>query len=367
MKQLFIIMLMVGMSALLQAQQLTRVVIGNVGTTSQTTTSKSVSWTIGEMAVLSLRNQNHRLTQGFQQGERNRPDNCPEATTTFAERVTCDFTQVGIDTITYVNTIGCDSVVIETKTFGFPFRPLLNVTEDVTLCGGDSLLLSTASYTSGLQWTRNGAELVGATDTDFYVTESGIYGLTYTNEDGCSIVSDMIEVDVIELSISVFVNQDNLLHLVSMEGLETATFQWYFNEELIENATESMYCADRSGSYTLEARVGECIQTYSLGVEIDETIENCTVNSSNGFPSSSMSIYPNPTDDNIWLQLTTETSASVHIEITNLNGQVLKEWTQQLSSSTMNHQLTLDDFASGTYYVRIIQDNSSHSLKVVKL
>ncbi|WP_020599590.1 CARDB domain-containing protein [Spirosoma panaciterrae] len=63
------------------------------------------------------------------------------------------------------------------------------------LCQNNSLLLTASLYMGYLQWKRNGVAIPGATSTQFYATQSGIY--TVVNQNGsCTAESDPVEVKI---------------------------------------------------------------------------------------------------------------------------------------------------------------------------
>jgi gliding motility-associated-like protein len=132
-----VLFLIIGLLAFhsLAAQTLHRHVIGSAGRTN-TVNGRTVHWTIGETAVLSLAQGNTRLTQGFQQGN-----------------------------------IGCD----------------VYLGNDTLLCS-PSLILN-AGMAETYLWST------GATSPTIDVTQNGGYSVTITTAQGCS-ASDTINVDL---------------------------------------------------------------------------------------------------------------------------------------------------------------------------
>lgn len=74
-------------------------------------------------------------------------------------------------------------------------KPRITSPANRQLCTNNSLLLTANFYGGQLQWKRNGLAIAGATNYQFYATQSGIY--TVVNQDGsCSAESDPVEVKI---------------------------------------------------------------------------------------------------------------------------------------------------------------------------
>ncbi|MEM6698969.1 MAG: hypothetical protein AAF599_11265, partial [Bacteroidota bacterium] len=144
-----------------------------------------------------------------------------ENDTTFLRVATCDFNSVGIDTIFLSNESACDSIVITDRFFDFPAPPVIEVAGELMACQGDTLLISTNSYETGLQWIKNGEEIEGANSAQLLITESGIYGLSYTNEEGCVVLGSTVTFTFLEApEVPIFANENNLLTLNNLEAFD---------------------------------------------------------------------------------------------------------------------------------------------------
>lgn len=194
------------------AQEINSSVIGNTGQNSAVD-GYTLSWTIGEMIVASTKEDSIFLTQGFHQGDPKAVASCPNVAISYQQALTCDFNNLGLDTLTFKDDKGCDSLVIVERFFGFPQPPLLSISEDVALCTGDSIHLISSTYTTGLQWVKGDEEIAGATDTILQVTESGTYSLTYTDEEGCTVASDVINISFADENCLVNTTNLNLAHI----------------------------------------------------------------------------------------------------------------------------------------------------------
>lgn len=85
------------------------------------------------------------------------------------------------------NLFGSPQILVVNPT---PVQPVITVTGPTTFCAGDSTFL-TSSYQSGNLWSPG-----GATTQSIFVSTSGSYTVTQTNEFGCSSTSDAVVIQV---------------------------------------------------------------------------------------------------------------------------------------------------------------------------
>ncbi|WP_281238407.1 Ig-like domain-containing protein [Flavobacterium praedii] len=104
----------------------------------------------------------------------------------------------GTVTITYseANSSGCVTSVSKTITVtAQPIQPTISASGATSFCAPDSVVL-TSSSTTGNQWFKDGAAIVGATAKVFTATDSGSYMVQVT-QNGCgSLESDAVGVKV---------------------------------------------------------------------------------------------------------------------------------------------------------------------------
>ncbi len=290
--------------------------------------------------------------------------------TTRLERITCDALQVGLDTMIFQNTTGCDSVVITNSTFDFPDAPRVNISSNAPICEGDTVRLNVINYVEGLQWLRNGEVVEGSTAAAFNATEDGIYAVTYTNSDGCSVVSISFEVQVIPAPTEPFFsNVDNLLSLEKPEAFEGLSIQWYLDGAAIENATEPTYCAKASGTYLLEVTdlVTGCSTTHTMEVVYDASIENCNLVSTQTIIfDKAPSIYPNPLSDALFLDIELTDARVLTVQVINLLGKNQITQTFKTTNGKINERLSMSHLPNGIYWLRLEADAKVWLTKLIK-
>ncbi len=286
------------------------------------------------------------------------------------ERITCDFDQVGERTFVFQNAVGCDSVVIVNTIFDFPVAPRVNISSRAPICEGDEVTLSVLNYTEGLQWLRNGNIISGANEVQFKATENGTYAVTYTNSDGCSVVSISFEVSVIPAPFEPFFsNVNNLLTLQKPQGFSGLTLQWFLDGIAIEGANDITYCAQVSGTYTLTVTdpTTGCSATHVMEVIHNPAIENCNlVNTHQIIFETTPKVYPNPTSDLIFLDFELTEPSEVSIQMIDLLGRVQQTTHYGSLQGKVNTTLSVPALADGIYYLRLEANHKVWLTKVIK-
>jgi hypothetical protein len=73
-------------------------------------------------------------------------------------------------------------------------------------------------------------------------------------------------------------------------------------------------------------------------------------------------VYPNPASSNIWVNVNKVSSTGVSVEISTMDGKLLYK-SDRLENGKTN--IELSNFASGMYFLKVINGNQSHVSKLV--
>ncbi|MFN5910941.1 MAG: T9SS type A sorting domain-containing protein, partial [Bacteroidota bacterium] len=223
-------------------------------------------------------------------------------------------------TFTLTNAAGCDSLV----TLNLTINNSTTSTTTVAECG---------SYT----WTD------GVT-----YTTSGIYTQLLTNAAGCDSTA------VLELTINPFpvaTATDNGDGTITASS--GASYQWIncATGQPLNNETAQTFVPSVNGSYQVVvtnasgcADTSDCVVIDYIG--LDEIVK------------TDISVYPNPTRDNVYVSMTAETAV---FEVIDGQGKVL-----QTSVISNNGQIDLSSYTPGVYVIRINTGNESSIHRVVK-
>jgi len=288
---------------------------------------------------------------------------------TFFRKMTCDFGRLGLDTTHYQNQHGCYSIVIIERYFGFPPPPQLNITRDQRICRGDTIFLTSDSYDYNLQWLKDTEEIDNATDNSLYITESGGYAISYFNDEGCVVISDVVEIMVIDTPAEpIFSNTNNLLQLAIEADSQMVSYQWYLNDEPIEGAITDVHCAKTSGVYTLIATndATGCSSSFTMDIIHDPDVEACLVSIEEIFERIDFKVYPNPHVEQFRIEYYLDHASTVEIKIFDVVGKVHYRQREKVAATKFSHSIATKYWTEGIYLLQINVDGVNYIRKVVK-
>ena len=273
------------------------------------------------------------------------------------------YTSSGVYVNTIPNAAGCDSIITLNLT-------IINSTassSSVTACDSYVWLQNNMTYPSSgvyvdtipnaagcdsiitLNLTINNstASSSSVTACDSYVwlqnnmtyTSSGVYVDTIPNAAGCdSILTLNLTINTLDLTISL-VNDS----LVSNDANATA-YQWVncdSNNVNIAGATNAGFQPLYSGNYAVILTNGACVDTSACqNIVINSTKENRN--------TSSITIFPNPTSGQVYIQLEGISSTKETIQVYSLEGELILD--EVVNSSQI--ELDLSSFVRGIYLVK---------------
>ena len=236
------------------------------------------------------------------------------------------YTGSGLFSDTYQNVNGCDSIVELDLTINQSTSSIQNT----TMCDSYTWPENNVTYTSG-----------------------GQYQAILTNAAGCDSTIDLtLIINSADVSTS-FV--DDITMTADLSG---AAYEWVDcndNYSLIGGATNQVYTATNNGDYAVIVTDNGCIDTSAcMTVSVIGIIEN-------NFDTE-ISVYPNPTNQDITIDLGGEYS-DVVIRVTNALGQIID--VKHITSSS-KVELSLDG-APGTYILEITtSEQGTARVRIVK-
>jgi hypothetical protein len=178
---------------------------------------------------------------------------------------------------------------------------------------------------------------------------SGTYYVSETNLDGCESERTAVQVTVNS------VPEPTISYNGTTESLETGvfdTYQWYFEGNLIEGATEQTYQPSVNGIYTVVVTNNNC---ENSSIEFDLTtlsVKDFKVN---------IGLYPNPASSEITLSYNGVDTNQVKLYIYDITGKLI-------STSPINQTVqTIDvnNLMDGVYLFRFIGSRVNQTQKVI--
>lgn len=178
-------------------------------------------------------------------------------------------TEIGIFSVE-VTVDGCVGTSNELEIVSNPIpAPIISTLSSLVYCENDviSVDLTIDIIGNTYQWLLNSEIIQDATLSTYTATQAGLYSVEIT-ENGCTGVSNEIEVIVNPLPVATISTTDNLEWIigdnisVTFAADITADFyQWLLNGNVIDAANDATYTATEVGVYSVEVTVGDCIGT----------------------------------------------------------------------------------------------------------
>ena len=251
-----------------------------------------------------------------------------------------------------------------------PEAPVLSADAESPICEGDTLQLS-ASYDSGLQWFVDSLPLAGADGGMIRVSSTGQYFVQYTSEEGCRVGSERLAVDFAPLPDPPVLTVDkNLIQISDSEELPgNYAVAWFLDGEPLGEVPGAAYCASESGLYSVEITevASGCSASSDLALEYDPRFPDCT-SGNEVFDRlvDAVSLSPNPTSGDFFLQIGLPEAQSVTVLIFNAQGQLLFRERRFLGSGLSAWPLTIPSHPPGLYLLQLQVDGAQRGFRVLK-
>jgi hypothetical protein len=130
--------------------------------------------------------------------------------------------------------------------------------------------------------------------------------------------------------------------------------QWYLNGVAISGATNATYPATEPGVYTVSVKVDDCTSDLSNGYSLIITgLEKLN----DGFK-----LFPNPVNDKVRLILPNSSGDETSIVIYDMQGRVK----EKIKTTSQEIEISVSEFATGTYIFSIQHSDSIHHVKLLK-
>lgn len=191
----------------------------------------------------------------------------------------------------------------------------------------------------------------GSSEPSIYIDEPTNVYLFASGTDNCILVSDTIDVQLIQIANQPTVSYDSALSTQS----GYSTYQWYQNGVAVVGEEDSIFPTNVPGWYFVEV-------TDGLGcIGVSDSIEISLVTSVSLPNGNELKVYPNPVENTI--NVSSLLADDFEVLLHNSYGQLL---VYEKFSGT-GCQIDVTEFASGFYLLSVI-DKSTHRevFKVLK-
>lgn len=252
-----------------------------------------------------------------------------------------------------------------------PAVPEVEHIAEFPVCAGDTLILRSLTYETGLQWTVDSTSIIGADSVVLKVTENGSYGLRYITPDGCSTESMPVVVSfgVIPSGIA-FEIENNLLSVFEPEELPAnSSIAWAADGQIIAGADGDAFCIDSTANYSLMVTDEDtgCFATFSQMVTYDPDFPNCVSASTDLYSTNFARVYPNPFMDQLVVETHDATTVPTYFRLVSVTGReiIAGKW-RDLPGNGEKKELPVYDLAKGIYILQLFTGRLHQNLKLVK-
>lgn len=224
-----------------------------------------------------------------------------------------------------------------------PPVPTINFTPNDSVCGGDTIILSTiAGY--DYQWNNDTVVLLGANSQSLQVTQSGQYWVMITDSNGCTAVSAPQTIVVKPMPAKpTFWRTNDTLHTLAGYYL-----QWYLNGVPVPGAHAQYYVISASGYYSLSSTLNGCTSMsdsvyyiYS-GSGLDEISLH-----------SEISIMPNPFSDKLYISSNSSIVSEMNFSVYDVLGNCIIN-RKIFSNGRSQEVLDFTGVPAGVYFLYVI-------------
>ncbi len=250
----------------------------------------------------------------------------------------------GTFTVTVSDAGSCSAVASVTVTSSGGNSITISADKNI-MCAYDSAQICAPQGFATYLWNN------GATSRCIYTKLAGNYYVTATDGVSCTVTSNAVTLNVYPSPpVSISVNGDTLT------GYNAVAYQWYFNNAPIQNATDSIYIAQQSGSYKLEITDTNGCRSISIPVSVAvSAVANLNA-------ETELTVYPNPLQTGSWKLIASDDLMHQTFAIYDANGRLVHEEKFRNRLSEIN--LSLE---KGIYFLRINTPTQNIIRKLIKL
>jgi PKD repeat protein len=254
----------------------------------------------------------------------------------------------------------CNGVVDEN-----PMVATIDPSGTVNFCKGSSITL-TADNGSGLhyQWMKNSVAIAGATSQSYKVKKAGNYQVKENSTTGCSATSSATTVGIFNSPTATIIALGNLnicsTGSVTLQASSNTivTYQWKRGAANLSGATNQTYLATKTGTYKCVVTGSNGCSKTSNGLKV---VKSCREDPSSESENSLLMIYPNPSDGNFRVNLSTNSTEDIDAQlfIYNKVGQIIFSEKVNIENGNLSKEIHLGGSnPAGIYLLKVIAGNT---------
>ncbi|HEY6162783.1 MAG TPA: PKD domain-containing protein, partial [Bacteroidia bacterium] len=239
--------------------------------------------------------------------------------------------------------------------------PTISANGPVNICQGDNVVLTCNTTANSYSWSN------GATTQSITVTASGTYNCTVTNTNACNGVgtSNSINVTVSAVPTAGFTFSGTVPTIVFSSGTSVGAtnFMWDFGDQNSSSAPNPTHTYATNGVYTvclIASNTAGCSDTICQNVNINTGIAPLQADN-----LTTVSLYPNPLNDQATLEFELDGNAQVSIVLFGIDGKVMFSREGSFDSGVNKVNIDAGQIPAGIYFTRITTNEVTKTIKTI--
>lgn len=238
-----------------------------------------------------------------------------------------------------------------------------DISSNPPICSGKSaaLRLNKRPYKALYQWKKNNVNIIGAVFPIYLAEETGLYSCTVTISGTTCTGTTLAPITIIVQGTPTpaSITYSNSCLRSSVLDANPNSYQWYKNYVPIIGANQNQYCTNNSGIYYVTFMINNCASTSSVYVLGDaNALENDL--------SKQLKVYPNPTQDELNLELETNLQGKYQWIIKDMNGKTLIELQGEKNEMVIQQKINLQHLPNGMYILEWKNERGQARKKIIK-
>jgi PKD repeat protein len=151
---------------------------------------------------------------------------------------------------------------------------------------------------------------------------------------------------------------------VNFTNLSTnaTTYGWTFGDATFSTLQNPSHTYAAAGTYNVHAAAYNSCGGDTTMIPVTVAPVGITQNS---VYADNINVFPNPSDGNIVLQISSEKNQSCYLKVMNLIGQEIFSQKYDATTGVNNFPVNLSNRTNGIYFVKMLMNNKTYTRKIV--
>ena len=214
--------------------------------------------------------------------------------------------------------------------------------------------------------------------------EDGAYDVTLTvSNASCASTFQMIVVtspgtvygnECTAFFLPIINDEDKEVVLINLSSPDAISFDWDFGDGNSSTEASPVHEYAASGSYDVSLTITTadgCTNSFAMNIDLDDgnftgSPQFLVLSAKDLDAIQAVALAPNPASTVVRLQFESTQALQADIELVNIAGQLLSSRREQIAMGANTLALNVEQLQSGLYFVRIVSDKGTKSMKLVK-